>query len=334
MNYVSSGVDISKGAKFVDQIAKLTEYNNSNVISPIGGFNALYDISTLGIKNPVLVSSTDGVGTKLKLSAQYHRLSTIGIDLVAMCVNDIIVSGAKPLFFLDYYATGQLNVSIGRQIISGIIEGCRQANIPLVGGETAEMPILYKNQDFDLAGFCVGIVDREQIINPQLVNAGDIIIGIASSGPHSNGFSLINQLFGDGPTDLQIIEQLLTPTKIYARAIDCLLNKINVHGIAHITGGGITENLPRILPNGINAAIELASNVWRIPPIFNIIKNEGEISGDEMLRVFNCGIGMAVVVDKTDVTDAINILNNAGERAFVIGEIIKGQGSPQVIYTL
>ena len=333
MNYSSAGVNIDNGNTFVKKINQLTQQTNTHrVISSIGGFNALYDISNLSIKNPVLVSSTDGVGTKLKLAAQHNRIDTIGIDLVAMCVNDIIVSGASPLFFLDYYATGQLDTSEGYRIISGIVEGCIQAQMPLVGGETAEMPILYQDRDFDLAGFCVGLVDREKIINPALVKETDIIIGIASSGPHSNGYSLINQLFSCEVNN-QIIEQLLVPTKIYVRAIKELITQVDVHGLAHITGGGITENLPRILPCGVNAVIELSNNIWNIPPIFNIIKNAGNISGKEMLRVFNCGVGMIVIVDKTAVNDTISILEQQGERAFVIGEVIKSDSDPCVIYT-
>ena len=334
MNYNESGVNIDTGNKFIEKITSLAKQTNTNqVISSIGGFNALYDISNINVKNPVLVSSTDGVGTKLKLALQFNQLNTIGIDLVAMCVNDIIVSGANPLFFLDYYATGKLDLDSSYTIINSIIEGCKQAEMSLIGGETAEMPILYHNDDFDLAGFCVGIVDREKIINPNLIKENDIIIGIASSGPHSNGYSLIHKIFDFNQINKEIVDQLLMPTKIYVQAIKSLTAQINVHGIAHITGGGITENLPRILPYGVNAIIELANNTWNIPPIFNIIKHTGSIDGAEMLRVFNCGVGMIVIVDKTDVNDAISIIEQNNERAFVIGEVVKSDNNPCVKYS-
>lgn len=334
MNYQTAGVNIDNGNKLVKQITQLTNQTKTNrVLSSLGGFAALYDISNLSVKNPVLVSSTDGVGTKLKLATRFNQYNSIGIDLVAMCVNDIIVTGATPLFFLDYYATGHLDPDIGYEIISGINQGCIQAEIALVGGETAEMPIMYQDNDFDLAGFCVGVVDKEKILDPLQVKVGDVILGIASSGPHSNGYSLINKIFDFDNINNQIVDQLLMPTKIYVKAIKDLLNQINVHGLAHITGGGITENLPRILPQDTIANIELSNNIWNVPPIFNIIKNEGNIHGDEMLRVFNCGVGMIVILDKNDVDTAISILENNNERAFVIGSISKGSGDPCVKYS-
>lgn len=334
MNYQTAGVNIDNGNKLVKQITQLTNQTKTNrVLSSLGGFAALYDISNLSVKNPVLVSSTDGVGTKLKLATRFNQYNSIGIDLVAMCVNDIIVTGATPLFFLDYYATGCLDPDIGYEIISGITQGCIQAEIALVGGETAEMPIMYQDNDFDLAGFCVGVVDKEKILDPLQVKVGDVILGIASSGPHSNGYSLINKIFDFDNINNQIVDQLLMPTKIYVKAIKDLLNQINVHGLAHITGGGITENLPRILPQDTIANIELSNNIWNVPPIFNIIKNTGNIHGNEMLRVFNCGVGMIVILDKNDVDAAISILENNNERAFVIGSISKGSGNPCVKYS-
>ncbi|MCB1777697.1 MAG: phosphoribosylformylglycinamidine cyclo-ligase, partial [Candidatus Competibacteraceae bacterium] len=287
-------------------------------------------------RQPVLVSGTDGVGTKLKLALELKRHDTIGIDLVAMCVNDVLVVGAEPLFFLDYYATGQLNVDVAADVIKGIADGCEQAGAALVGGETAEMPGMYSTGDYDLAGFCVGIVEKARIIDRNQVKPGDILLGLAASGPHSNGYSLIRKIlavsgaqldqpFADGRT---LGETLLAPTRIYVKPMLKLLEQLPVHAIAHITGGGLTENLPRVLPAGVKARIDAQS--WPRPPIFQWLQQQGGVIETEMWRTFNCGIGMVVCVAAADVERALILLREAGETVWRIGEIVAGEDEPVV----
>jgi phosphoribosylformylglycinamidine cyclo-ligase len=331
--YKKSGVDIDKGNIFADKIRFMTKHQkNPAVLSELSGFASVFDISEFRYKNPVLVSSTDGVGSKMKLADQFNQLDTIGIDLVAMNVNDIICCGARPLFFLDYYATGKLDIQKSSSIISGIINGCDISDIPLVGGETSEMRSVYHGSDFDIAGFVVGIAEKESLLSKNNVTIGDAIIGIFSSGPHSNGYSLINQLVKDRKEkDPSIIGMLLKPTRIYVSAILGLIDQIDVKSIAHITGGGISENLLRVLPDGTTAHVDLS--LWDIPEIFKWINKENSISQYEMLRIFNCGIGMIVIVDPEDENDTINILNTFGESALKIGNVIKSHSNnPQVIY--
>ena len=332
MNYNDSGVKIDIGNDLVKSIFTKTQNNKSSrILSSIGGYSSFYDISHYPIANPVIVSSTDGVGTKLKLALKFNTLNLIGKDLVAMVVNDIITCGATPLFFLDYYATGELSLETASSIIDGIIDGCNIANISLIGGETAEMPLLYKNGDFDLAGFGIGIINREKIIKPNMVSVGDIIIGINSSGPHSNGYSIINQVFDFDNISNELIVDLLTPTKIYVNVIKELVSELDINGIAHITGGGITENIPRILPEYTTAYISLSS--WDIPEVFYEIKEAANITLYELLRVFNCGIGMCIIVDKEDCDRALEIINNNNEVGTIIGNVIKGKNkSSEVLY--
>ena len=279
-------------------------------------------------QTPVLVAGTDGVGTKLKLALRVGRHDGVGIDLVAMCVNDVIVPGAEPLFFLDYYATGHLDVDVAAAVVEGIAEGCRQAGAALIGGETAELPGMYDGGDYDLAGFCVGVVERDAIVDGSSVAAGDALIGIASSGPHSNGYSLIRkvlELAGDSSIDGEPAgERLLAPTRIYVKPVLELMRAITVKGLAHITGGGITENLPRILDDTLHAEIDTAT--WKRGPVFDWLANAGNIALDEMRRTFNCGVGMVVVVDSADVTRAVDVLTAAGESAWEIGRIVAGAG--------
>ncbi len=279
----------------------------------------------------MLVAGTDGVGTKLKLAQQLNRHDTIGIDLVAMCVNDVLVQGAEPLFFLDYFACGRLDVDVAAAVVAGIADGCMQAGAALIGGETAEMPDMYGEGDYDLAGFCVGAVERRNLIDGNGINPGDAIVGIASSGPHSNGYSLIRRVLeGDHGTtinDVPVTELLLEPTRIYVQAIRALLQEVRVKGIAHITGGGITENLPRALPGELDARIDTDS--WRRGAIFDWLAESGHITRDEMRRTFNCGIGMAVVVDPGKANDAVAVLERSGETAWQLGEVVKGTGKVQ-----
>lgn len=329
LSYSDCGVDIDAGNKFVSAIKPLAEQtHNKNVVSSIGGFGGLFDVSGLSFRNPVLVSSTDGVGTKVVLAERLNKLEGIGIDLVAMCANDIICCGATPLFFLDYYATGHLDLDQGAAIVKGIVEGCKQSGMALLGGETAEMRAVYGGNKFDLAGFAVGVVEKEKIISPANVRVGDCLIGIASSGPHANGYSMINRLAEKANNEL--VHSLLTPTKIYVKTILELIKQVDVGGIAHITGGGLTENIPRILPRGANAMINLGS--WPVPPIFDWIQTAGNVSAPEMLRTFNNGIGMVVSVPPFEVGEALETLTEAGERSFLIGHIIKGFGDPAVFY--
>ncbi|SJM89559.1 phosphoribosylaminoimidazole synthetase [Crenothrix polyspora] len=306
----------------------------------LGGFGSMFELPLQRYKNPVLVSGTDGVGTKLKLAQELAVHNTIGIDLVAMCVNDIIVQGAEPLFFLDYFATGKLDVDMAAAVIEGIGEGCSLAGAALVGGETAEMPGMYANGEYDLAGFCVGIVEKDQVLDGSKVKAGDKLIGIASSGPHSNGYSLIRKIIEHSGTALQdsfdaasektLAQALLQPTRIYVKSLLTLLKTVPVHALAHITGGGLTENLPRVLPDGLDAQIKLAS--WDFPAIFTWLQQQGNVGLADMLTTFNCGIGMIVCVAAEDEKMALETLHTQGETAFVIGELIASEGKPKVRY--
>lgn len=312
LTYKDAGVDIDAGDELVERIkpfAKLT--TRTGVAADLGGFGALFDLTKLNYKNPVLVSSTDGVGTKLKLAIESGIHDTVGIDLVAMCVNDIIVQGAEPLFFLDYFATGKLDVSVAEQVIKGIAEGCKQSGSALIGGETAEMPGMYKAGDYDLAGFSVGIVEKDQIL-PKDIKNNDVLIGLGSSGVHSNGYSLVRKIY-DANRHEFTIEELMKPTKIYVKSLLPAIRKGLVKGMAHITGGGLTENLPRIT----GAEITLGS--WNIPEVFKKIQQLGNVSEEEMLRTFNYGIGMVVVTSPENRAALLHELHEAGEQTFEIG---------------
>lgn len=339
LNYKSAGVDIEAGNDLVERIKPIAaKTRRPGVMAGLGGFGSLFELPLDRYQNPILVSGTDGVGTKLKLALELGIYDTVGIDLVAMCVNDIIVLGAEPLFFLDYYATGKLDVDVAASVIAGIGKGCELAGAALVGGETAEMPGMYTNGDFDLAGFCVGIVEKNNILDGSLVKAGDKLIGIASSGPHSNGYSLIRKIIETSNVSLKetldgkpLGKALLEPTKIYVKSLLELLTNTPVHALAHITGGGLTENLPRVLPENLNAAINL--NAWELPEIFKWLQEQGNISQADMLTTFNCGIGMIVCVDAKDEAETIESLTQQGETVFSIGEIVSSSGKPEVIYS-
>jgi phosphoribosylformylglycinamidine cyclo-ligase len=291
----------------------------------LGGFGGLFALPD-GYQNPVLVSGTDGVGTKLKLAIQLNRHDSIGIDLVAMCVNDILVQGAEPLFFLDYYATGKLDVDVAETVINGIARGCEQAGAALIGGETAEMPGMYQHGDYDLAGFCVGIVERDRLIDGSKVNVGDVLLGLASSGPHSNGYSLIRKIVERSKADLQqpcgdttLADALLAPTRIYVKPILKLLEKFTINALSHITGGGLLENLPRVLPEHTRAVID--DNSWPRPEVFKWLAAQGNVGPNEMYRTFNCGIGMVLCVGRNDAEAVVAELAGQGERVFSIGRI-------------
>ncbi len=326
-SYADAGVSIDRGNELVQRIkAAATATHNAGVIGNLGGFGALFDVSAFSYKDPILVSGTDGVGTKIKLAIDMHRHDTIGIDLVAMCVNDLLVQGARPLFFLDYFASGKLNVDVATTVITGIADGCKLAGCALIGGETAEMPGMYADGDYDLAGFCVGAVERDRIIDGSKVKAGDILIGVASSGPHSNGYSLIRKILRDSKTDFNVPfetrtigEVLLTPTRIYVKSILQLIDTLPIKALSHITGGGLTENIPRVLPAGLDAVID--TQTWRLPPIFSWLLDKGNIEQHEMYRTFNCGVGMVVCVGKNDQPAALECLAKTGETAWVIGSI-------------
>jgi len=335
LSYRDAGVDIDAGDAFIDVIkpvAKRTQ--REGCISGLGGFGALFQVPQ-NYKEPILVSGTDGVGTKLKLAFDLNRHDTIGIDLVAMCVNDVIVQGAEPLFFLDYFATGKLTPDVAAQVVKGIGEGCVQANAALIGGETAEMPGMYKSGEYDLAGFCVGAVEKSEIIDGTKVKAGDKLIGLASTGAHSNGYSLVRKVIDtyDVPLDTQIdgkslADVVLAPTKIYVRSILSLMKKVDVHALAHITGGGIPGNLNRVLPDDCHAIVDESS--WQWPALFTWMMETANIERSEMYRTFNCGIGMILVVDEADAEQSIKLLSEAGETAFVVGEIKGGTSEQQV----
>jgi len=322
LTYQDAGVDINKGNDLIEQIKPIAKSTTrEGVLAGLGGFGAMFELPTNKYKNPVLISGTDGVGTKLKVAEMLNKHDTIGIDLVAMCVNDLIVQGAEPLFFLDYYATGKLNTDIAVSVISGIGEGCKQSGCALIGGETAEMPGMYSGEDYDLAGFCVGIAEKADVIDGTKVKNGDHIIALGSSGPHSNGYSLIRKVLErTEPTDHQL-QQLIEPTKIYVKSVLSLLKKHSVHAISHITGGGLLENIPRVLPD--NLAAKLDNSSWQMPEIFQFLQDNGNIELTEMYRVFNCGVGMVLVVSNDESTDVIKHLETQGEKAWLIGKIVK-----------
>ncbi len=338
LNYRDAGVDIDAGERLVDHIKPIAaRTRRPGLLADIGGFGALFEIPVDRYRRPVLVSGTDGVGTKLKLAMQLGKHDTIGIDLVAMCANDIIVAGAEPLFFLDYYATGKLEVAIAAAVVSGIGRGCELAGAALVGGETAEMPGMYHGEDYDLAGFCVGVVEKDAIIDGSGVKAGDVLLGLASSGPHSNGYSLIRKVIEVSMADLDqdfhgrtLGETLLEPTRIYVKSLLALMAELPVAALAHITGGGIVENLPRVLPNNVKAVIHTASWTW--PPVFDWLQRSGAITEHEMYRTFNCGVGMIACVRPEHADQALRLLRQQGETAWVIGEISDRNGAEDQVF--
>ncbi|NCF14327.1 MAG: phosphoribosylformylglycinamidine cyclo-ligase [Gammaproteobacteria bacterium] len=334
LTYKDAGVDIDAGNELVERIKPLVKRTQRpEVLAGIGGFGGLFSLPPGRYAEPVLVSGTDGVGTKLMLAQHQNQHRTIGIDLVAMCVNDVLVQGAEPLFFLDYFACGKLDNDVATDVIAGIADGCLQAGAALIGGETAEMPDMYAPGEYDLAGFTVGAVEREDLIDGSNIAEGDIIIGIASSGPHSNGYSLIRKVLdraGDAEIDgMPAAERLLAPTRIYVKPVLSLLEEIKVNGLAHITGGGITENIPRVLRNDLSAAIDTTS--WEQGAVFDFLQKHGNIETDEMRRTFNCGIGMVVVVNPSHAFRAIELLNAHGEQAFQLGTIIPGKQEVQYV---
>jgi len=337
VTYREAGVDIDAGEELVERIKpRVKRSMRREVLGGIGGFGALVEVPLDRYRKPVLVSGTDGVGTKLRVAIDTHRHDTVGIDLVAMCANDVVVQGAEPLFFLDYFATGKLDVDVGERIIAGIVEGCVQAGCALVGGETAEMPGMYHGEDYDLAGFCVGIAEKDALIDGAATRAGDVVLGLPSSGPHSNGFSLIRKILQVAAADLDtdidgvsLIDRLMEPTRIYVKALLALIAAVPVHGLAHITGGGLLDNIPRVLPEGLEAVLERKS--WPREPVFDWLQRHGRVADAEMYRVFNCGIGMTVHVSKLDVDRAIAVLAAAGQKAFVIGEIRPGNDGVVIV---
>lgn len=326
LTYKDAGVDIDAGNSLVERIKGVAKKTSRpGVMSGLGGFGALFELPD-HYKKPVLVSGTDGVGTKLRLAMDLQQHDTIGIDLVAMCVNDLIVTGAEPLFFLDYYATGKLNVSVAADVVKGIGQGCELAGCALVGGETAEMPGMYHGEDYDLAGFCVGVVEKDEMIDGSQVTPGDRLIGLASSGPHSNGYSLIRKIVEISEADLNtslgettLGEALLAPTRIYVKSLLQLFKQSKVNALAHITGGGLLENIPRVLPQNTKAVID--TTAWEVPPVFKWLQEQGQVDYLEMHRTFNCGVGMVICVPEAQAQTAVELLNQAGEQAFVIGEI-------------
>jgi phosphoribosylformylglycinamidine cyclo-ligase len=331
VNYRDAGVDIDAGDELVERIKpRVKRSMRPEVLAGIGGFGALVEVPLERYRKPVLVSGTDGVGTKLRLAIDMGRHDGIGIDLVAMCANDVIVQGAEPLFFLDYFASGKLDVDVGERVIAGIVEGCVQAGCALVGGETAEMPGMYHGADYDLAGFCVGIVEKDAIIDGSQTRAGDVVLGLPSSGPHSNGFSLIRKIVQLSETDLHaeldgisLLDRLMAPTRIYIKPLLKLIREVSVHGMSHITGGGLVDNIPRVLPDGLEVVLQ--RHCWRRDAIFEWLQQQGNVADMEMYRVFNCGIGMTVQVSASDAQRAIGVLHEAGQEALIIGEVREGE---------
>ncbi|MFD2190322.1 phosphoribosylformylglycinamidine cyclo-ligase [Pistricoccus aurantiacus] len=339
LSYKDAGVDIDAGNALVERIKGVAKRTTRpEVLGGLGGFGALCELPG-GYREPVLVSGTDGVGTKLRLAIDLGRHDTIGIDLVAMCVNDLVVAGAEPLFFLDYYATGKLDVEIAADVVTGIGEGCAQAGCALVGGETAEMPGMYAGNDYDLAGFCVGVVEKSEIIDGSRVSEGDVLLGLASSGPHSNGYSLIRKILeiSGQPLDTQVDgvalrDALLAPTRIYVKPLLSLIREsdVAVHGLCHITGGGLSENLPRVLPEHL--AAHLDTQAWPRPEVFDWLQRQGNVAAEEMYRVLNCGIGMVAVVPVDQADQAIRHLREQGESVYRLGSIVERDGDgPQVL---
>lgn len=334
-SYEASGVNLEAGYEVVSRIKKhVASTNRLGCMGNIGAFGGMFDLGSLGYKHPILVSGTDGVGTKLKIAFALDKHDTIGIDAVAMCVNDVLAQGAEPLVFLDYVAVGKNHPEVVEAIVAGVAEGCRQAGCALVGGETAEMPGMYDEDDYDIAGFTVGAVEKDNLIDCSKVKVGDVIVGIASSGVHSNGFSLVRKIVADNNLDLNskleetgdqtLGEMLLTPTKIYCKQVHNVLKEVDVHGIAHITGGGFDENIPRILKEG--QGVEVKEGSWEILPVFRLLEKYGKVPHREMFNIFNMGIGMVLAVNEEDAPKVVEILTNAGEKASVIGKIVEGNG--------
>ncbi len=336
LSYKDAGVDIDAGNELVERIKSVTKKTHRpEVKGGLGGFGALCSLPTK-YKNPLLVSGTDGVGTKLRLAMDCNEHGGIGIDLVAMCVNDLIVQGAEPLFFLDYYATGKLDVDVAVDVVTGIGKGCELSGCALIGGETAEMPGMYHGGDYDVAGFCVGVVEADDVIDGSQVQAGDALIALASSGPHSNGFSLIRKIIEVSGADISaqlgatsVQAQLLEPTRIYVKSVLKLLETVKVSAISHITGGGFWENIPRVLPDNLQANIDQSS--WEWPAIFTWLQEHGNVTQHEMYRTFNCGVGLVIALPQSDVDQALAILQDAGEDAWVIGEIADKAGAVSVV---
>jgi len=327
LSYRDAGVDIDAGDRLVENIKPFAKRTmRPEVLSGIGGFGGLVEISKK-FKEPVLVSGTDGVGTKLKLAFELNRHDTVGIDLVAMSVNDILVQGAEPLFFLDYFACGKLDVEAATEVIKGIASGCEQSGCALIGGETAEMPGMYPEGEYDLAGFAVGVVEKANIITGEHIKPGDVVLGLASNGAHSNGYSLVRKIIERSHPDLNakfdgertLADCIMAPTRLYVKPMLALMQTMTIKGMAHITGGGITENVPRVLPQNVVADID--SKAWQMPKLFDWLREGGNVAAQEMYRTFNCGIGMVVVIDKADADKAINQLQAAGEKVWVIGQI-------------
>ncbi len=326
-SYKDAGVDIEQGNELVQRLKKTAgNTHRAGVMGGLGGFGALFDLGSLNYKHPVLVSGTDGVGTKIKLAIEHNMHDSIGIDLVGMCVNDLIVQGADPLFFLDYFACSSLDVDVAEKVINGIAQGCSLSGCSLIGGETAEMPGMYQAGDYDLAGFCVGVVEKDELITGENVAEGDAIIALASSGCHSNGYSLVRKIIDDTNQDLSekldgktLLELFIEPTRIYVKQILALINKVPVKAIAHITGGGLVENIPRVIPD--NLSVEIDASSWELPPIFKWLQTTGNIEAHEMYKTFNCGVGMVVCVSQENKDEAISLLNNMGETVWEIGKI-------------
>lgn len=331
LSYKDAGVDIDAGDALVERIKSVAKRTRRpEVMAGLGGFAALCEIPE-GYRQPVLVSGTDGVGTKLRLAMNLQKHDTIGVDLVAMCVNDLVVTGAEPLFFLDYYATGKLNVDVAAAVVAGIGDGCEQAGCALVGGETAEMPGMYEGEDYDLAGFCVGVVEKSEIIDGSKVKEGDALLALPSSGPHSNGYSLIRKIIEVSKADLNqdcggrpLADALMEPTRIYVKTVLKLIKESKVNALAHITGGGLTENIPRVIPENCKAVIDTQS--WTFPPAFQWLQQAGNVQIREMYRTFNCGVGMVIAVPADAKDQALQLLKDMGEQAFVIGHIAKAEG--------
>ncbi len=323
ITYKEAGVDIDKANKFVRSLKQMNKnFAKQGVIGSIGGFSGLFSAKFKGMKEPVLASSTDGVGTKLIVAGIAGKHDTIGIDLVGMCVNDIIACGAKPLFFLDYFATGRLDLEKTFQVMKGILNGCKEAQCSLIGGETAELPGLYKDEDYDMAGFAIGVVDRSKIIDGTKIRVGDVVLGIESSGPHSNGYSLIRKVFSKGDIKGKYKKALLKPTIIYVKPVLALLDKVNINGIAHITGGGFYDNISRILPRG--CSVVLSPHSWKVPDIFNIIQERSGLDKRNMYLTFNMGIGLVLVLKREHAKKAQKIIKRFGLKSAIMGEVTNG----------
>ncbi len=339
LSYKDAGVDIDAGNALVERIKGVAKRTRRpEVMAGLGGFGALFELPT-GYKEPVLISGTDGVGTKLRLAMDLQQHDSIGIDLVAMCVNDLVVAGAEPLFFLDYYATGKLNVDVAAQVVEGIGKGCELSGCSLVGGETAEMPGMYEGEDYDLAGFCVGIAEKSQLIDGSKVKDGDVLLALASSGPHSNGYSLIRKIIDHANADLNqdldgksLASALMEPTRIYVKSLLALQKEMDIHALSHITGGGLLENIPRVLPDNCKAVIEL--NSWELPPVFKWLQQAGNVDTKEMYRTFNCGTGMILCIAADKAEQAMTILKQQGETVWQVGHIAALAGDEEQVELL